>query len=98
MLTAGPMGSDGGAFRALFEVAEIEGPIPNDGAAQCRAVLRLRDRNQRVGKRICGVEALVAKISIHIAMHHVRAALCHNIKVAAKSPAELRLASGGDDL
>src|SRR5947209_11782988 len=46
-----------------------------------------------MGKRVRGIEPLVAKVGIDIPVYRVRAALGHHVDIAAKSAPELSLAS-----
>ena len=83
---------------ALLEVGEVESAVADDRAAEARAVLRLRQRQLGVGKRIGGVEALVAEVAVQVAMQRVGAALGDHVDVAAERAPELGLAARGDHL
>ena len=48
----------------LLEIGEVEGAVLDDRTAEARAVLRLRQRQFRVGKRIGGIEPLVAEVAV----------------------------------
>src|SRR6185369_8437537 len=68
----------------LLKVREIESAVADDRAAETRSVLRLRQWERGIRKRVIGVEALVAEITIEVAMQRVGAAFRNHVDVSAQ--------------
>src|SRR5262245_65804664 len=79
----------------LLKVAKIESPILRNRTADGNSILRLCNRKNHLRKRIGGVEALVAEISIHVAVHGVRSTFRDHVQVTAEGSAKFRLPTGG---
>ena len=83
---------------ALLEVGEVEGSILKYRAPEAGPVLRLRRGKLGVGKRVGGVEALVANITVEVAVERIRAALGDHVDIAPQSAPQFRLATGSNHL
>ena len=83
---------------AVLEVGEVEGAVFADGAAERGAGLGLGVGQQVLGEGVAGVEVLVAKVAVDVAVQLVAAGFGDEVDVAAEGAAELGLAAAGDDL
>src|SRR6185312_1152119 len=83
---------------ALLEVQEVVGGVVSERAAEAGAGLGLGPWQAAAEERVGGVQALVAEVSVDVAVESVGAATGNQIDVAAEGPAELGLATGGDHL
>ena len=77
----------------LFKISEEKRTVFFDGATQTGAILSLRRRQFCIGQRVGGVETLIAKVSIKIAIECIGAALGHHVDVATECASKLRLSA-----
>src|SRR5207249_4103507 len=79
-------------------LGEVERTVVSEWSAETGAILRLGGGKLAVGKRIGGVETLIAHVTIQVGMQRIRTALDDHVDVTAQGASQLGVASRGDDL
>ena len=83
---------------ALLDVREVERPVADDGPPRLPPYCFWLIGSLVPDSALRRVEAVVAEVAVEVAVQRVRAALGHDVDVAAERAAELGLPARGDHL